>query len=451
MRRAVVVLAALTVGLAGCGWAQTDFDSGRSRANPLETKITAATVGSLERHSIPLPPSPSGVSAPTLRAVIGNQIITQQGDDVVTYDAATCPRTDGSACTPLWSRPGSRYWGGDGSHLVFGTAPLTTGDLGVEVTDGARNHLWDGDVPPLPADPSNLVAVALSGDKIVASVMGGSHGSFSEQVSVFTAAGCGAPTCGPLHTFANGAFGTGGRWVASGDTLVLNAAPSVTGGLHAFDMTTGAERWRATGDFDLTAARIRGSSLFVWKFPDTAISVYDLAGVAGCRGAPVTCSPTRTLDPADGLLYWESAVGDRVDALDGVTPNAGDGTAQHRLSFFAADGSGCTSTPCAPLATSAPVRTWANEGAMRPAVAGDLVLALAVPPGFTDRTYHLVAYDTHLTSGCGGTPKVCQPVADLPITGQSDAQPFITAVWSGRVYVQVTNGLVVFSLPGDVG
>jgi len=64
---------------------------------------------------------------------------------------------------------------------------------------------------------------------------------------------------------------------------------------------------------------------------------------------------------------------------------------------------------------------------------------------------HLVAYDTHLTSGCGGTPKVCQPVADLPITGQSDAQPFITAVWSGRVYVQVTNGLVVFSLPGDVG
>jgi hypothetical protein len=435
--------------LAGCGWTQTDFDGGHSRANAFESKITAATAETLALHSIPLAPSPLGVTSPTLEAVIGNQLVTQQGKDVVAYDSATCPHADNSACTPLWTRPGSHFWASDGTHLVFSVSPITGGLRTFEVTDAARNHLWDGTVPA-PVDPSTLTRVVLSGNKIVVSDGGGSHGSFSEYVNVFAASGCGAPACAPLHTFGNGGSTSGNRWIASGDTLVLEAAPNEPGGVHVFDMTTDVERWYALGQFEVGFGRVRGDRLFVSPSAGpTTVSVYDLTGVAGCSGSPITCSPIRVLDPADNLVYWESTTGDQVDALDGTAPGA-NSTATHRLSFFAADGSGCTTTPCAPVATSAAVTTWASQGMMHPAIAGDLVLALAIPPGIGNRTYHLLAYDAHLTAGCSGSPKVCQPVADVPITGQNDAQPIIRAVWNGRIYIQVANKILALSLPGDV-
>jgi len=451
MRRLAIVVGTLVVMvLAGCGWTQTDFDSGHSRANALETRITASTAGTLVPHSIPLTPSPLGVTPPTLEAVIGNQLVTQQANDVVAYDSATCPHANNTACTPLWTRAGARFWASDGSRLVFTSSPITSGLRTFEVTDAARNHVWDGTVPA-PEDPSTITRVVFSGDKIVVSDGGGSHGSFSEFVNVFAASGCGTPTCAPLHTFGNGGSSYGNRWVASGDSLVLEAAPNEPGGVHVFTMTTGAERWYAPGQFEVAFGRVRGDRLFVSPSAGlTTVLVYDLAGVAGCSGTPKTCSPIRRLDPADNLVYWESTVGDQVDALDATAPGA-NGTASHRLSFFAADGSGCTTNPCPPAATGAPVTTWADQGLMHPVIAGDLVLALAIPPGIGNRTYHLLAYDAHLTTGCSGSPKVCRPVADVPITGQNDAQPIITAVWNGRAYIQVANKILVLSLPGDVG
>ena len=236
----------VVIVLAGCGWTQTDFDSGRSRANALETKITAATVGSLQLHSFPLTPSALGVNPPALAAVVGNQIVTQQGADVVAYDATTCPRSDGGACTPLWTRT-NRGWASDGTHFVF--TPGTGTGLSFEVTDVARNHLWDGAVPDSSAPDESLgfTSISLSGDKVVAGAMGGSHGSYAEDVSVFSVAGCGAASCGPLHTFTNGNDTHGDRWVASGNTLVLNQVPNKTLGLYAFDMTTDAQLWSADG------------------------------------------------------------------------------------------------------------------------------------------------------------------------------------------------------------
>ena len=292
--------------------------------------------------------------------------------------------------------------------------------------------------------------MVISGDKLVAAGFGGEHGSFGEQVSVFAVGGCGTPTCAPLHTFGNGNSDHGGRWVASGNTLIVNTAPSEPLGLHAFDMTTGAERWSAPGDFELSFARIRSRNLFVTASSGaTTVDVYDLAGVNGCTGAPVTCAPIRTLEPTPGFVYHESTAGDRTTVFDSVQ-SAGGGLGTHALSFFAADGTGCTASPCGPLATSAPVTTWIDQGLMGPVTAGDLVLALDVPPGIGNRTYHLLAYDTHLSGGCSGSPKVCQPVADVKITGQSDAQPAIAAVWNGRVYVQVADKLLTLTLPGDV-
>jgi hypothetical protein len=452
MRRTTVVVAALTLALAACGWTQVDFDAGHSRANSLETKLTASTIASLQLHSIPLATSTSDFAAPALRAVVGNQIITQQGTDVVAYDTATCPRSDNGPCTPLWTRSGAQFRGSDGSHLVFapGTSGSTSGPS-FEVTDSARRHLWDGFVPnpTTPDETLGITSITLSGDKLVAGAMGGSHGSYDEKVGVFPLGGCGSAICAPAHLFDNGDDGHGNRWRVSGNTLVVNAAPSEPVGLHAFDLTSGAEQWSAAGDFDLADAQIRGSDLFVQQYGAAGLPVFDLAGHAGCSGMPVTCAAIRVIDTADGLIPWDASTGDRTTVLDGLVDN-GNGTATHRLSFFAADGTGCPSSPCAPIATTSPVTTWSTQGSMLPVTAGDVVLALGVPPAFTNRTYHLLAYDAKLSTGCGGSPKVCAPLADLTITGQSDAYPGPIVVWAGRVYVHSGSALYVFSLPGDV-
>ena len=239
MRRTFVTAALLAVVATSCGWAQTDFDSGRTRTNPFENHITAAIVGSLQLHAVPLPPPSSGDSPPTLRAVVGNQIITQQGANVVAYDATTCPCTDSGVCTPLWTRTSTRFWGSDGSRFVFTVAPLTTGTLTVEVTDTACNHLWNGNVTPLPSVGSNIDAIAFR-NKIIASVLGG-YGPMQSRSACSHPQGAArrrAIRCTPSRT----ARWSANRWVASGDTIVLNVAPNEQPGLHAFDMTTGIER-----------------------------------------------------------------------------------------------------------------------------------------------------------------------------------------------------------------
>ena len=136
-------------------------------------------------------------------------------------------------------------------------------------------------------------------------------------------------------------------------------------------------------------------------------------------------------------------------AFDSVQ-DAGGGLGTHSLSFFAADGTGCSASPCAPLATSAPVTTWANQGDMRPVIAGDLVLALGVSPGITNRTYHLLAYDTHLSAGCSGSPEGVSAGRRREDHGPVRRAARDRRVWNGRIYIQVANKILVLSLPGDV-
>jgi hypothetical protein len=441
MRKALAVAALLAITLAGCGWTQADFDSGHSRANAFESAITPSTVGSMQLHSLPLG------AQQTLVAVVGNQMITQQAQDVVAYDTATCPRADNGACTPLWTRSGSTYRGGDGTHLVFTTSSAAST---FEVTDAARRHLWDGVMPSAttPSESLGFTSITLAGDKLVAGVMGGSHGSYHEKVGVFPLAGCGSATCNASLLFDNGSDGHGNRWRASGNTLVLNQAPSQPAGLHVYDMTTGVQQWSASGQFELSAAQIRSTDLFVQNDVTPGIAVFDLTGHAGCGGSPVTCTPSRVLASSDALVPWDASAGDRATVVSGIKATA-NGLATHRLSFFTADGAGCA-TPCAPVATTAPVTTWSSQYALDPVTAGDVVLALWTPAGFSNLTYHVLAYDSRTTAGCSGSPKVCTPVADLEIPGQSDPYPGSIIVWAGRVYVRSGTTLYVFSLPGDV-
>ena len=82
----------------------------------------------------------------------------------------------------------------------------------------------------------------------------------------------------------------------------------------------------------------------------------------------------------------------------------------------------------------------------------NLILGVGQPTGFGPRTYHLLAYDTALTSGCTGTPKVCAPVADISMPSlEGTPDPLVVA--GGRIYLSGTQDgrIHVLSLPGDVG
>jgi len=247
---------------------------------------------------------------------------------------------------------------------------------------------------------------------------------------------------------------TDGRWRIGDDTLVVVDPPTLSGtnvaGLRAFDLTTGPLRWTATGQFDFRARiAVRDGMVFVTRTSDTQARVFDLAGRRGCSGSPVVCTPFRVLDvgaaTAPGL-----AVGSALTAVARATPVANTDTSRRSFALYPTD---CSASPCPPVATTAPVTGFTVGHDMPPTLTANLLLAVRQPSGFGAQTYHLVAYDASLASGCSGTPKVCAPVADVPIASLNDAPEPVVA-WDGRVYVNVNEGfsgrVYVLALPGDV-
>jgi hypothetical protein len=441
MRRWTTIGAVVAVlAVAGCGWTQDDFDAGRSRGNELETTLTIANAPTLTDHTIP----------GTVVALVGNTLITQQGQDVVAFDRSTCPRADNGPCTPLWSRTGSQWGGSDGSHLVF----RGFGDTTFEVTDANENLLWTGTAEGTSLGSGGegfvrLGHVAFSGGHlIVAAEEYDGHGGTGEIVNVFPAAGCGTPSCAPSRTFTHQ---TWDAWSAGGDTLFL--LDEFAQPLVARSMTSGATLWSTSEKFVTgTPIRIRAGRVFVFRTaPNTGTAVYDLAGKQGCSGNPVVCSPERLLTaPGPALI----ALSDRIGA--GTTQTGSGGTVDRSLTLFAPDGAGCTS-PCGPVATTAPVTTWSTQGFLDAAVTANLVVTVWIPPAFTNRTFHLLAYDARLSSHCSGAPKLCRPVADVPFPIGNSAYADAPIVAGGRVYVTVPGVYPadpvthVLSLPGDAG
>jgi hypothetical protein len=432
----------MAVAIAGCGgWTQQNFDAGRSRGNEFERGLTVANAPTLVHHTL----------AGTVVAVLGNTIVMQQGSDVVAYDAATCPHADNGPCTPLWTRSNTTWGGSDGTHLVFDGPSGTT----FEVTDVNRNLLWTGTAQPSEAGDEGFVKlghVGFSGENlIVGADLYDGHGGTYETVNVFPVTGCGTGSCAPSRTFAHQQWS---GWVAGGDTLLL--IDEYLRPLTAWSMTTGASLWTTSESFagggGADSLRLRGSQVFMLRnAPNTGTAIFDLAGKNGCTGTPVVCSPVRILTKP-GVI----ATSDHVTVIQ-LAAAGPSGTANRSLALYPSINSACTS-PCGPLATTAPVTTWANQGLLSATVTANLVLTVAIPPAFTNRTFHLLAYDAALTSGCSGDPKICQPIADVAIPAGNSASANDPIVSGGRVYVTIPAPnpndpptTHVLSLPGDVG
>jgi hypothetical protein len=439
----VITVAAVALALAGCGWTQPEFDAGRSRGNGFETSLTVTNASTLSAHSIPS--QTAGVIAHVI-AVLGDQIITQQDSTVVAYDRKTCPNSGNTACTPLWTRSGF-YETSDGSNVIV----FLDSDGTVEVTDLARAHRFDLQLTYSGSIPSHYVgAAAIYGDKIVVGARAAdSRGSSEETMNVFDRDGCGAATCGPLWT----AYNPGGSnsW-RLGSNAVVAQFLSPSHELHAYDLTTGALRWTAPGDFnDFIGLRIRGSQVFATQsFPGTETDVFDLDGTQGCAGSPTVCTPVRRLPLTEQTVY-DAAISDQRVAIAQSTPIVNTNTATRSFALYAADGTGCTTNPCVPLATTAPITSFYASNFMPATLTANLIFGVGQPTGFGPRTYHLLAYDAALTSGCTGSPKVCSPVADISLPSM-EGTPDPLVVSGGRVYLTGTqDGRVhVLSLPGDV-
>jgi hypothetical protein len=434
--------------LAGCGWTQPGFDAGRSFANDAETTLTVGNAPSLTVHRL----RAGGGHPIRVVAVDDDQIITQQDSGVVAYDARSCPRADGNVCTPIWTRPDRQYLAGDGSSTMLIGRPSGSVDvLGVD-----HHHKFD--LHPVASDPTRGFTVstaAVAGDHIVVSASQVDyHGPDDiETINVFDRAGCGAPACGPTHTF-EAKVAEAGRWRVGGNTVVLmdlmsqsTAEPS---DLRAFDLSTGALRWTAPGQFDFgSRIAVRGGLVIATRTSDTQALVFDLAGTQGCSGTPRVCAPFRTLATGEGTAPG-LAVGGAVTAIARATAIPNTNTSRRSLALYPTT---CSSSPCAPAATTTPVTGFTTSHDMPPTLTANLVLAVRMSAGLGAQPYHVVAYDASLTSGCSGTPKVCSPVADLSLgslNGPSD-EPI---VWNGRVYVNVYESFVyrayVLSLPGDI-
>jgi outer membrane protein assembly factor BamB len=152
-----------------------------------------------------------------------------------------------------------------------------------------------------------------------------------------------------------------------------------------------------TGSIGVSSLAVARGTLFV---ASDRLAAFDAAGVQGCSGTPKTCTPLWTASVSVGSL---------VVAGDFVYASSGDGTL---FAFDAAGIQGCSGTPktCTPL--------WSADGGL-PAVANGIV--------YTSRFGEIRAFDAAGVQGCSGTPKRCTPLW----TGQEPGP-------SGGIFVEST-------------
>lgn len=421
--RSLTLITILLTALSACGWTQPGFDSGHSRANGFETALTTTNVGGLEEHTVSL----TGIQR---FFVVRGWIIVNTASGATSYDRKTCPRSDNGPCTPVWTRAGQPLMSSDGRSTMF----FATGAGTFDAVDFGGTTLWSGTA----VDPTGIStsfwgenAFTISGDRLlVTREVGIGHGSYAATMNVFPTAGCGRPACVPERNFPfRASFFHGPHWSAVGDTLVAWDTGSV---ITAQSLATGATLWTANADPFET--EIRGGLAYVHA--DTpSILVFDAAGQTGCSGLPRSCIPLRTLlSPA--IL----AVSDTIAVGAKSLPENATG-----LSFFGTSGAGCSGSPvtCQPVATTPSV---ANTGRLLTALTPNLVFAVGSTGSFFTQTTHLYAFDAGTSTGCSGSPKVCQPLFDVVVPNGANG----LEVWDGRVYISAPDGLHVFSLPGDV-
>ena len=414
----VCVLVALALAVAGCGWLQPGFDSGRSAANGAEHTITPANVAQLEQRTIPV-----GTSDPDGRSgaiVIGDRLITSYRLTAMqAFDRRTCPSPASAACTPVWTAPDtpSFYAASDGTTIFTAQKTATANVLYATGLDGRLE--WTASFP----DPQSIEipvvdGIVVSGGRVLLGLNVVRHGSMRLErvVEVLAAAGCGQPTCSADRQIET--LGTA-NFVASGTTLIGliegNGADRPAR-VRAVNIDSGEQRWRSQW-FDDGPDPVdnpahgrfvaRNGVVSFHQYETDRTDLYDIDGSPCSNPAP--CARIRNLvgtgDPG--------AFSDRTIVTEGS-----------RLAWYHASGAGCAGTPrrCSDFAVT---RTGPAHSIRVLGIAGGVVYAV--------RANTIEAYDEAATSGCTGVPGLCSPLWSAALDPGGTVRAF--SVWDGHVYV----------------
>jgi outer membrane protein assembly factor BamB len=269
-----------------------------------------------------------------------------------------------------------------------------------------------------------------------------------DKLYAFSAAGttgCSgtAKTCKPLWTAA-----------ITGD--VQSAAPTVANGvvyvaanytnknkLYAFSAAgttncsgtpkTCKPLWTAaTNGYPDSAPAVAGGLVYIGS-SNGKLYAFSAAGTTGCSGTPKACKPV-----------WAGATGEYVSSSPAVVNGVVYVVADKLFAFSAAGTTNCSGTPtvCKPLWTGA---TPGDVGDGSPTVANGVVYTSGEGLG------KLAAFSAAGTTGCSGTPKVCQPLWTSTFPGSTVAGTSPSAA-NGVVYVGGNDGkLYAFSAAGTTG
>jgi outer membrane protein assembly factor BamB len=371
--RMVTLCVVLAVGAAACGWATSRQGPERTGYNATEPAITPATVGSLTEIWRGELGGALGLASPVVAN--GNVYVGAFAGGLQVFTAAGC----GSAtCEPVWT----------GATPGGFLAPVP----GVTVGRIQRAATVSGGVAYVVPDNQTLYAFDAAGVE-------GCSGVPKVCTALWT-----APLLGldgePAEDGDQGDSPAvvGGRvYVTAGDgSLQVFDAAGSTGCAGTPKVCT--PLWSGDlGGGPSGSAAVSGGKVYVNG--GTALAAFDALGVTGCSGTPVVCSPLWTAPhAASGVETTPAVSGNRVY----VRPRG------FRLEVFDANGTqGCSGTPavCTPLWQSEDINFMQTNSS--PAVTGGSVYIAGTTFSGPDGIW---AYSTNGTTGCSGTPKVCEPI-----------------------------------------
>jgi len=195
----------------------------------------------------------------------------------------------------------------------------------------------------------------------------------------------------------------------------------------------------AVGGATLTTAPVVANGVVYAAFVNIPaetglLAAFDAAGTTDCAGSPKTCQPlwtTPVASPTSG-----PNVGDGTVFVDDVTTRS-------VLAFDAAGVRNCSGSPkvCQPL------WTMPTPSLYEPTISGGHVFVVHsyVSGGTTANTIDV--YDEAGTTGCAGSPVLCQPLWQISLPAAANTSASISG---GRGYVE-TNGLTAFPTDGVTG
>jgi outer membrane protein assembly factor BamB len=404
---ALAVVAALF--LSGCDWPMFRFGPAHTGFTPDTSISKDAVQGSMVLNWT----GTTGGGVVSSPAVVNGVVYVGAGDSkLYAFDAAGNTNCSGSpkSCQPLWT---ATTGGGVGSSpaVVNGVVYVGSDDHKLYAFDAAGNTNCSGS--PKSCQPLWTATLSDREDLSSPTVANG-----------IVYIGSGTSIGGPPNLYAFDATGTTNcsgspktcqpLWSAQVPGQIQPTSPAVANGIVYVGTSFG----------------------LLWA--------YDAAGNTNCSGSPKLCQPLWHGPALHGFAATTSpAIANGLVYIGGTDGNSN----LKKLYAFDAAGNntGCSGSPktCQPL-WSAPV---ALGGQIRtaPAVANGVVYVGTI---FDNKLY---AFDAAGNTGCSGSPKVCNPLWTTSATGSVgiDSSP---AVANGVVYVgSHDNKLYAFDAAGTTG